>query len=189
MLTIALSKFNQSLPQNLTRPGGELREMKMAPPENATTQYPPLFFVSDSLTVDKMKDAINAACGNSVHMVLSDPISFNSTGNIQKRNLVQFYRGDSAAMFLQGYNNADEKPGGPVPNPPLPSDATVYAWNCFNETIGKSIPLFENKASKGLAIGSGVGAAVLVIIVGFIVYWCHSKKKRPVYVQLENLPG
>ena len=147
--------------------------MKITPSVNGTISF---FLVSDNFTIYETRDTINTTCGSTINASFSDPILVNSTGNIQPGNLVQFYRGDSAAMFLQGYNNTGERPGAAVPNPPFPSGANLNAWKCFNETIGTSIPLFENKASKGLAIGLGVGLTMFVICA-FVAVICISSRR------------
>lgn len=102
----------------------------------------PFFFVSDTYSAGEVKGAITASCTD---VTVSDPIPFNSTGNIQTRSVVQFYRGGSAAALLQGYDNTVGSSGSPnvVPNPPFPPGANISMWTCLNGTIGASIPLMN----------------------------------------------
>lgn len=151
MLTIPSPKYYRSLPQNITRPGGELMEVMLTPMVNTTnpatkntTGKPslPFFFISDDYSGSQISIQLRTGCP---YLIISDPIPFNSTGNIQQGSVVQSYRGYTAAMALQGYNNAQELPGNPnlVPNPPFPSNASWDNWECMNETIGAAIPLME----------------------------------------------
>ena len=134
MLIMPLLQYCEE--RRLCRLGGPLVELKIAPIDGA----PPFFFVSDNWTATNVMSAIADSCGD---FTISDPIEFNSTGNIGAGNVVQFYREDSAAIVLQGYENALELPDRPdlVSNPPFPPTVNMAAWSCLNSTIEKDIPL------------------------------------------------
>lgn len=135
----------------------------------------PLFsFVSDNYTAGQIHNAIMTGCAayDDFDLAIADPISLNSTGNIQPGNVLQFYRGDSAAVLLQGYDNAMELPGSPnlVPNPPLPPDTIPIAWECLNRTIGASIPLMHARGAMDIPEW-GVAICVLAPICWIFVLW------------------
>lgn len=111
-----------------------------------TNSTPPFFFVSDTYTAGEVKRTIIANCAN---VTVGDPTPLNSTGNLYAGGVVQLYRGDSAAILLQGYDNTKELTGNstPVPNPPLPPSINMSIWTCLNGTIGESIPLTSGTSS------------------------------------------
>jgi hypothetical protein len=136
----------------------------------------PFFFVSDMYSVGEVKASINASC---IDMIVSDPIPFNSTGNINPGSVVQYYRGDSAAIVLRGYEDAKEMPGNlsMVPNPPFPPNINMSGWACLNSTVGGSIPLMHG--------GSGLPpykiALCVVLPSSFVLgicYYCIHKSIR-----------
>jgi hypothetical protein len=131
-----------------------------------TPATPAFFFVSDIYTANEMYDTILTQCWES-NLLFGAIIPLNSTGNIQPESVLQFYRGDSAAVLLQGYDNAKELPGSPnlVPNPPFPPNVNADAWGCLNRTIGASIPLMHGGGDMppwGLAIC--ILSAILLIL-------------------------
>jgi hypothetical protein len=179
MLTAPLPKYYQDLPSNFIRPGGELVQIMISPmnitfnkPVNHTpvpdTVAPsrPYFFVSDSYTVSQMDLTIHANC--SVYRLnISEPIPFNSTGDIQLGSVFQYYCVDSAAMMIQGYDNTKE----------VPSDTLMTAWGCFNDTIGISIPLMDTDNSKVVTIA----VAVTIVIIELIFVWWVYKRIEKTY--------
>jgi hypothetical protein len=181
MLTAPLPKYYQDLPSNFTRPGGNLVQIMISPMNITSNKSPgnmqapdtvapsrPYFFVSDSYTVFQMDLTIRAGCSG-YHLNVSEPIPFNSTGDIQLGSVYQYYRGDSAAMLIQGYDNTKG----------VPSDTLMTAWGCFNDTIGQSIPLMDTDNSKVATIAVAV---TLVVIQLLLLWWVfkqiHKKYKR-----------
>lgn len=141
--------------------------MKITPNANNT---PSFFFISDTYSAGEVKGAITLNCTD---VTASDPIPFNSTGDIQPGSVVQFYRGDSAAILLQGYDDAKESPGYPssIPNPPFPSSVNMTTWGCLNSTIGASIPLLNGP--PGVPFWAILISVVLpLFLIGFILYKC-----------------
>lgn len=140
-------------------------EMAITLAANSTTSF---FFVSDMYSAGEVRAAINTTC---IDVTVSDPISFNSTGNLQPGSVVQYYRGDTAAILLQGYEDAKEVPGSPnlVPNPPFPPNVNMAKWECLNSTIGESIPLM-NGASGFPRWGIALIFIVPVLVLCFL--WC-----------------
>ena len=149
--------------------------MMIASSANSTAL--PFFFISDMYSAGEVKTSITTNCTG---VVVSDPIPFNSTGNIQLGSVVQYYRGETAAIVLRGYENAKEMPGSPglAPNPPFPPSINVTEWACLNATIGGSIPLMNG--SSHLAPWKIVLAVVLpVLFVSGCCYCiCFPKKKQ-----------
>lgn len=115
----------------------------ITPKANNTLQF---HFISDRHSTTEVQNAIRGNCSG---VTVGDPIPFNSTGDIRPDTAVQFYRGDSAAILLQEYNNTKEIPGRQdlVPNPPFPSSVNMSTWACLNYTIGESIPLMNDASS------------------------------------------
>lgn len=106
----------------------------------------PFWLVSDGYSASEVKGAINSNCSD---VAVGEPVPLNSKWDVQATSLVQLYRGDSAAVFLLGYNNTKESPGSPyvVPNPPFPPSVNMTTWVCLNLTIGESIPLLNAASS------------------------------------------
>lgn len=102
----------------------------------------PFLFVSDGYTAGEVTQDITRECAD---VIVSDPIPFNSTGNVRRGSVVQYYRGESAAILLQGYENAKGMPGNPnlAPNPPFPPTVNMSMWVLLNSTVGESIPLLN----------------------------------------------
>lgn len=105
----------------------------------------PFYFVSDGYSAAGVRDAIRGNCSD---VTVGAPVPFHSTGNPRPDTIVQFYRGDSAAITLERYNNTGGPGGsGLVPNPPFPSNVNASTWACLNYTIGESIPLMNAASS------------------------------------------
>ena len=94
----------------------------------------PFYFVSDNHTAGQVRIALDENCPE---VTTSDPIRFNSTGNIRLEEVVQFYRGDTAAMLF------------PDTMPSIPPGGNRVLWSCLNETIGESIPLMNRSYLDG----------------------------------------
>ena len=144
-MLIALSiQGYYGLSQNTSRPGGEVVEMTITQNVNNNVQF---HFISDQYSATEVQRAIRGNCSD---VTVKDIIPFRSTNNLRPDTTVQFYRGDSAAILLQGYDSTRELPGSPalVPNPPFPSSVNMKTWACLNQTIGESIPLMN--AASGL---------------------------------------
>ena len=189
MLITPPPKYYESLPQNATRPGGELLEMKVTPLNNTIPRpYPPIgipitpmtpfFVVADNYTVHQIRGTLIGDCFFAVDV--SAPIPFNSTGNLQLGSVVQYYRGDSAAVLLQGYENAKESPNSPnlVPNPPFPQGVSRNGWNCMNKSIGESIPLmYSGPSHKTEKFAGGMTVTGFVLILVCIIIFVDRKKE------------
>ena len=139
---------------------------------NSTGTISSFYFVSDNYTALALNETIHDACG-SYNFNISSPIPFNSTGNIHFGSVVQYYRGDSAAMVLEGYDNTKKLPHkhNLKRNPPLPPDV-LDTWTCFHKAIGDSIPLMHGKVySPGM-----IAMFVLVSIFGaFMLFYVCGK--------------
>ena len=200
----ALQKYNESLPQNITRPGGELVEMMITPLililENPTDIYHPnvnktivsarpFFFVSDNYTTNQVKEMLSKNCTS---FNVADPILLNSTGNIQPGSVAQLYRGDTAALLIQGYDNTNEQRDNQtlVPNPPFPSNVSVGAWVCMNRTIGASIPLMHGGSPRRWVIPVIAVLSLLATIVFccLMIHCRRGKKPEPVHQPMPYVP-
>lgn len=155
MILIHFPKYYQSFPQNVTRPGGELVEITIT----QTDVTPPYSFVSDNYTVGQVSNTLNDNCFG---LTISDPILLNSTGNIRRGSVLQYYRGDSAAILLRGYEDAQGLPG----NLPFPPSVNATTWACLNSTIASSIPLMSPPGYHFPWWG------VLLITFGIVAFCC-----------------
>ena len=143
---ILITLFPQNyygLPRDTSRPGGEVVEVTISPKANHNAQF---LLISDKYSAAEVRTAIMANCSS---VKVGDPIPFNSTGDLRSDTVVQFYRGDSAAILLQGYKNTGELPGRSdlAPNPPFPPSINMTTWACLNHTIGGAIPLMNDASS------------------------------------------
>ena len=189
-----LPQYYESLPekytpQNTSRPGGALLEMALTP-SNATVPPSKFIFVADNKTVFQINNTVSENC--TTHWTTSTPIAFNSTGNLLPESVLQYYRGESAVVLLQGYDNTKEQPNSPnlVPNPPMSSNVSAEAWECLNVTIGESIPIMQR--SSGLSRGTVVDLAssfasaafFLLALLCYLLYgtirelWVGCSKKK-----------
>ena len=155
---------------------------------NRSVQYtpvPPFFFVSDSYTVTQMNATINNICAEHHAFTISAPIALNSTGNIKPESVVQFYRGDSAALLLQGYNNTKELPGYRHigPNPPFPTEVGLNLVSCIDKTVANSIPLMDGDGfparDKGAVAASVVGFFLALVVICWYINKKPTKKPSP----------
>ena len=180
------SKYYQKLPQNITRPGGQLVEMKITPawsidrdimhgiPGNATPTAP-FFFVSDNYTALQIRHEVNQNCLLGAAFDL--PIAFNSTGNIRLGNVLQYYRGDSAAVVFQDFDLVKELNSGK--NLSFPNSFTARSWKCMNSTIGSSIPLMHGAANPLRFL------ALLLLLLLLPLIWRSCHKKRDNYHHID----
>ena len=153
------------------------------------TQSPSFFFVSDIHSARQMRQALlNSTCSvwtvSQLHQFgMSEPSE-------RPESIVQYYRGDSAAVFLQGYDNRMEQDDNPnlVPNPPFPQNVSMDAWGCLNSTIGRAIPLMRgaDPPSPKAKIGGGVVGGFIGVLVGAVVcglvrrWWRNRPRYGPV---------
>jgi hypothetical protein len=134
-----------------------------------TDDTPPFFFVSDNYTVGQVRNALDENCFG---LTISDPIQFNSTGNIQYGSVVQYYRGDSAAILLRGYEDAMESPN----NSPFQLTINVTTWACLNGTIGASIPLMNRSSGHRFPLwGVFLITLGLVALFGYYGYLAYTR--------------
>ena len=148
-----------------------------SPPGGTTTTPPrPFFFVSDDYTAGQIIFPIRTLCPND--FVISDRIPFNSTGNIQKRSVVQSYRGYTAVIVFQGYEDLKELPD----NSPFPPGINVKTWTCLNNTIGDSIPLMSNPPQHHSHFSDVAILAIVFFLISLAVVFCiNAKKIKRVY--------
>ena len=127
----------------------------------------PFYFVSDNYTAGQVRIALDENCAE---VATSDPIRFNSTGNIRLEEVVQFYRGDTAAMLF------------PDTMPSIPPGGDRVLWSCLNETIGASIPLMNRSYLNGWGRLPGwlvwfICLGALIIFVSFCCIADHYGKR------------
>ncbi|PWN30266.1 hypothetical protein BDZ90DRAFT_229280 [Jaminaea rosea] len=100
------------------------------------------------------------------HLVPNCNVTWNSQPlfGVNPRQAVQYYRGSSYVLLLQGYNNSQPDSYTTnnatvitTPVTPLPSTVNMTYFNCLNRTLGMDLPLpYEDSAGtvvKNAALG------------------------------------
>lgn len=152
-----------TLPQNNTRPGGEVVEVTIS--------------LNANNSVIQVQGIIWENCSD---LTVSDLILFDSTNNLRLSTVIQFFRGDCVATLLWGNDSAkeiSESPNSiPIPNPP-PSINTS-TWGCLGYTTGESVP-FMNPVS-GITLNTVVlgGPCVFFFLFVLLLLWCSSLNRR-----------
>ena len=122
-------------------------------------------FVSDDWTVDQVKKWLEKKCDD---LKIDKPTAFNSTGDVRLGSVLQYYRGDTAAILLPGYEDAKNLTG----DPPFPQSMNADTWRCVNKTIGDSIPLMDGPVqgwSNWAKYFVGFGC-VIVLLLCYLAY-------------------
>ena len=90
------------------------------------------------------------------------------------------YRGDTAAMVLQGYDNANEQRDNPnlAPNPPFPPNVGVGVWVCMNATIGRSIPLMRGVPPRPWKVPLIVVGTLLTLALLLLLCRCGERAEE-----------
>jgi hypothetical protein len=158
-------------PEDTSRPGGPLAFVNFS--SNTST----FSLLADNATVLALIPKINASCA--VHHLLATaimtptPYTVSSTYPAPEQ-AVQYYRGSSAVLTLEGYNNsAVYTSNTSLSASPLPSGADTTLLACLNGTISSDIPLYTQKGFTGSEIvGIGVGVFVALFILGQLLFGC-----------------
>lgn len=101
----------------------------------------------------------------------------NSLGDnftINPNQSVQYYRGSSFALLLNGYDNMQPNDSSTDPNmaitqplAPLPASTDMGYVQELNSTIADNVPLLENSASNGM--GRVPHASVVLVLPALVV--------------------
>ncbi|KAI0028564.1 hypothetical protein K488DRAFT_26897, partial [Vararia minispora EC-137] len=132
-------------PDNTARPGGVLTVVAF-PSRNTST--PSTFrFMADDATVGAVVAQVGPACGGDIANVSLLPSPYTSVSRVPlPEQAVQYYRGSSAVLTLNGYNNTALFSGDPAVNAsaaPLPPATDLILLSCLNSTIGAMVPLVQ----------------------------------------------
>jgi hypothetical protein len=171
---------------NDTRPGGFLQSFTLLPSftNNSTDMSsvpaagtaPPtgnsFAIYGDNSTIADMVSILGTNC--SVYP------TFGENYTVSPFNVVQYYRGSTFSLHLDGYNNSlpdievqDSNQNFTVPEEQpadLPAGVNQDYFTCINETIGEYIGLLDsdyatNSAGRTAFSGSLVGSAALLLVV------------------------
>ncbi|GLB42473.1 hypothetical protein LshimejAT787_1104880 [Lyophyllum shimeji] len=134
-------------PSNSTRPGGPMATATFFSNAGNTTYR----LISDNTTVAALIPDLSAACSSNLNSSSSTaPSPYNDSFSAlpQPEQTVQYYRGSTVALTLDGYNNtaalsSDDK----TPDVPLPSNIDRNLLSCLNQTIGAAVPLVDGVPS------------------------------------------
>lgn len=154
--------------------------------------------VGDNSSVVVVFDALVANCSVArtySNSGLSPFSSFSPSSSSYPlpEQIVQYYRGSSFALSLDGYNNTAALPSNmPASNTSslsqildttLPPMLNMTFLECLNATIGSSIPLVDPLSKPGLSAGA-IAGIVIGSVFGFIVLialWVWSRKRWVVW--------
>ncbi|KAG6853974.1 hypothetical protein C0991_011836 [Blastosporella zonata] len=147
------------LPDNTTRPGGQLSVLTYISNTPAATTFHVLtdFTTATSLIVNLNPCALFLDLSSALPM----PYLQYAVTPLPEQ-AIQYYRASSAVLTLDGYNNtAVLFPQGSTPsyNPIYPGDTDLELLQCLNTTIGSAILL--NQGPQGLSDG-----AIIFIVLG-----------------------
>lgn len=177
-------------PNNDTRPGGTLQTWTLlpqwgtgtdgqaSPPQNGSVAPPTGNAFALYGDYNSVTDLIPALVGN----CSASPSYGQNISLADPSSVVQYYRGDSFALLLEGYNNSlpvidieseqnftipDQQPAA------LPGAVNQTYLNCINQTIGQYIGLIDSdyaseSAASRMTTASGAAAgsmALLAVIV------------------------
>ncbi|KAI0041889.1 hypothetical protein FA95DRAFT_1500837 [Auriscalpium vulgare] len=152
---------------NSERPGGPLTTLQF---QSNQTHSPRsvLYILADNATVTSLAMSITEDCSSYLGPFPAALLYPDGDDGPFPEQAVQYYRGDSAVLFVDGYNNTFAlQDGANMTQPPLPLPPTVdrMLLNCINDTIGKYVPLVT-PATSWYENGVGVvGLCVVVVIV------------------------
>ncbi|KAI0754032.1 hypothetical protein C8Q80DRAFT_1136347 [Daedaleopsis nitida] len=151
-------------PDNSSRPGGPQTQAAFF----STTTNSTFHVVSDNSTVTALIGSIAANCSFASNSSTA-PASFTGAASEPlPEQAIQYYRASSVVLTLDGYNDTAALTGDESAQPPpLPTGVDMTLLNCLNDTIGESVPLFEN---------AGVGVPMPSVSVLGLAYvlWCLS---------------
>ncbi|KAI0071655.1 hypothetical protein K474DRAFT_1606564 [Panus rudis PR-1116 ss-1] len=146
-------------PNNSSRPGGPVTTSAFVSSSFNSTFH----VLADNTTVTLLVPAIESNCTNfnlNTTASSSSPSPYNSSDPLQPRpeQVVQYYRGSSVALTLDGYNDTTALQDKPTePHVPIPSWVDMVLLDCLNQTIGAAVPLVDaDSAARG---GSDSGSS------------------------------
>ncbi|KAG6856887.1 hypothetical protein H0H87_012467 [Tephrocybe sp. NHM501043] len=186
-----LHPIEYGLPENTTRPGGQLTVLTYISNMPAGTTFRVLTdFTSAATLIPNL-----TLCAPFVNLSSAMPMPYLTYDVIPlPEQALQYYRASSAVLTLDGYNNtAALGPQGSIPsyNALLPADTDTELMHCLNDTIGSALLL--NDGPHGLSeiaiffisFGSFIGALLLLWTCCFIA---ALRKKRKYMAQTNRCP-
>ncbi|KAF8148571.1 hypothetical protein K438DRAFT_1763828 [Mycena galopus ATCC 62051] len=94
--------------------------------------------LADSETVNDLNSRIQSNCSSHLAVGISTNVTPYSAGAAPSaEEVVQFFRNDSVALWLDGYNNTSISSPGNTTAPPRAADAALFI--CLNTTIGAAL--------------------------------------------------
>lgn len=165
---------------NDSRPGGDLQAFTLLPASETTNGATPpsgnaFALYGDANSVADLVPILAQNCSTST--------AYGANYTADPFNAVQYYRGDSFVLLLDGYNNSlpfinadqpDESFTVPqVPPAPLPSTVNQTYLDCVNATVGAYVGLIdsdfvsESAASHTMASSGGLAGAAALLAVLF----------------------
>lgn len=163
---------SRELNDDNNRPGGAMTQYTLTPPSTVTNTTANQFALyGDANSVDTVFRQLITSCGVSSTLAANYSLNPNQA--------VQYYRGSSFALMLDGYNNTQPLNTTDVDGNTTTLDTTATAppvtsvvgvdtnyFNCLNSTTGNNVPLLE--ATDGaLSMLSSSHLALLLPILLF----------------------
>ncbi|KAF9461735.1 hypothetical protein BDZ94DRAFT_800336 [Collybia nuda] len=147
------------LPGRLDRPGGSLTSAAFKSNSTGTTYR----LGADNETVQALSGEVTSKCSNLISDFNIAPIGNTSDSSwAQPEQAVQYYRGSSIVLTLDGYNNSAVFGSEDTPDTGLPDGIDTELLNCLNHTIGDAAPL----VNSGRSLAPGL--ALCLVCLGFV---------------------
>lgn len=139
---------------------------------NLPVNFSTFQFLSDNDTVSSILQDVVQACliGNLVEDYESLAIPYNASSPTAPKpeQAVQYYRGSTAVLTLDGYNNTSIFRANGTADVSFPKDFDEDLLNCLNSTVGDSILLVEG-TSHGARYSPSSGPVALVYLLWVLV--------------------
>lgn len=145
-----------------------MTQYTLTPPTNVTDASDNMFALYGDLnSVSSVFQSLISGCGVSSTLASNFSINPNQT--------VQYYRGSSFALLLDGYSNmqpniSDTSSNSTQVTQPLaalPASVDSSYLSCLNSTVGPNVPLLE--AATNAALGQIAGLNIVLILPALLV--------------------
>ncbi|KAH6918314.1 hypothetical protein BKA70DRAFT_1246842, partial [Coprinopsis sp. MPI-PUGE-AT-0042] len=129
-------------PDDESRPGGP-QTVAIIPSANSGSNTT-FRFLTDRDSIDAMKPILVEKCGNFIQnkdSIATERYNGSTITPPRPEQVVQYFRGSTAALSLDGYNNTAIFEDEGTPDVSLPANIDSDLLSCLNATIGEAIPL------------------------------------------------
>ncbi|KAF8529689.1 hypothetical protein BU17DRAFT_73030 [Hysterangium stoloniferum] len=159
-----LNTSEYGTPDNSSRPGGPLFDAPFQSPDGIDTYH----VLADNATVQALIPSVTGNCSLRTTSITAVPFNDSDPDQPKPEQVVQYYRGSSIALTLDGYNDtsvfsSDDN----VADTPLPANLNATFLDCLNQTIGVAAPLIDSGVLSHMQIHN------LLPLVLLVVHWLN----------------